>query len=89
MAIHVFRAKVQRMVNGMEDTAVVAVPAPDVESAREEVISKEEGDTTYTMEGFITDLWPGRDTRPSHSRPEYLGTIDELTSDGPVNISEL
>ena len=80
--IYVFRANVHNMVEGMDDTVVVAIEADSWEEAKDKVI-----ETTYKQR-FIQEVFPKEDFHPSHSTPEYVGTMEELMKQGEyINLS--
>lgn len=93
MQTHYFKARVDTIVSGISDTAVVSVKADSVQEAVERACQRHlDKDDYYT---FTDEVWGvgedgGRDRRPSTGPVVYLGTESIIPDDnGPVLLSEL
>lgn len=94
MQTHYFRSRIDQMVSGMNDTAVVAAEADSMAAAAEEVLeSKYDKDDYYV---FTEETWDGFYEEASYDRPStgpahYLGTDEDLLDEngGVVMLSQL
>lgn len=87
MTVHVFRARVQSMVAGMNDTVIVTSNLSSVREAFQDVLTTEGPHDARIQDKF----WPNRDRAPAHSQPEYLGELAEIFDEygQAVNLSEV
>jgi hypothetical protein len=92
---HYFRCRVDQMVAGMSDTAVLAVEAPDKQTAIERYCEpKYSGKNPYgngDYYAFTDQVWQdsGADIdgrRPACGPVHYLGTHDEIVPEGGATL---
>lgn len=89
---HFLRARIDQLVKGMDDTAVVAVRAESKAAAIQAATKPHlDADDYYKFnDGVWSNPDVGRERPPATGPVHYLGTEDALLSDGgPIRLSEV
>jgi hypothetical protein len=93
METHYFRARVDQMVSGMDDTAIAAVQARSLREAVDKALEQHLGNDDFYV--FTDEMWPNRGgedepRRPSTGPVHYLGTEETVRAHkGAVLLSEV